>query len=337
MSNASHSYDIPRRGLLRFLGGFVGGLIASAAIVHIVASIPGLPSPAPADLDRVVISEKARLARRTSPAEIILLGDSSCMMDVDTPRLSEALGKSVLNLGTLSYLGLDAHAALLSHCLRARSEAPDILILLLHPDSLRRSESVPEYREFLRRQLELDDRNSAPRWPRAWDGRGAPAVLRERILQALVPSVVSGAFGTRYGTTWQVARYLRTHHGSLLDPSTFDRSAEGEIGEHRLAARLDEASFAFARQIPAGTRLLVGITPRPASVAATDHHERSVAMLRTWAGWLKAELALVDLPMVMADELFASRTHLNARGVALFTDALTQALGREGRRAPIPR
>jgi hypothetical protein len=292
MAIPSHHFDFSIGDLVRRLLPAVLGVALLAAILHLVSSTRLLPDPVPADLDRTLLAAKAELASGTAPASVLLLGDSSCMMDVDAPELARQLGRPVLNLGTLSYLDLTAHTALLRHALARLPSQPIDVVLLLHPGSLLRGSSLPDLDRFFRASLAQDGTGlrSAPRHPA--EGLLAGVVIREQIVQPWIPSLLRADFATAYGTTWQVRRVMQRQHGSLLDPTRFDAAAFQGRYEFHVHPRMEPACREFRSAIPAGTRLWVGLTPLPESLALSDHATRIETVLGTWAAWLRPDRVL---------------------------------------------
>lgn len=357
MPTPSHTYEFRAGEFLRRLVSPVLGVVLLAAALQVTSRLRALPLPVPSDLDRTVLAAKTELASRTQPVSVILLGDSSCMMDVDTPELARRLDRSVLNLGTLSYLDLAAHTALLRHALQHLPAPPRDVVLLLHPGSLLRSSSLPALDQFLRARLAGDSMGS-----RSFARHGAEALLggvivREQILQPWIPCVLRGEFARAYGTTWQVQRLLNRRSGTLLDPTRFDTEAHQGRYEFHLNPRLETASRELKAAIPPGTRFCVGLTPVPASLALSDHSARIQAVLDSWTPWLQPDQVLPlsstsvaagvpsggvlpgsesvnrsipthGLPAVLPDSEFATATHLNAQGVASFTARLATELRR---------
>ncbi len=328
----SHSVEFKAADLLRRLAAPALGVVVAAALVH-VASLGGLlPASAPADLDRTVLAAKADLASRSAPASIVLVGDSSCMMDVDAPALGRHLGQTVLNLGTLSYLDLAAHGMLLSHALRHASEPPREVVLLLHPGSLLRASSEPGLEHFLGERLRLgsaDPTSPIPPFRSGFtSGLLGGDIVRGQMVQPWFPSLLRGEFGAAYGTTWQIHRLLMRQSGTLLDPTPFDPLANAGRYEFHLNPALEKVSREFRSLIPAGCRFSVGLTPLPESLALDRHADRVASTLGVWASWLQPDRVLAGLPAVLPDALFASAAHLNAEGTAEFTRRLSAELAR---------
>jgi hypothetical protein len=320
----SHEYQFQGRDIARLLGAPLCVALGFSALMHGGARLRWLPEPRPRlDVDRTVLVHQVEASRQRQDAEILLVGDSSCLMDVSASQLSARLGRPVLNLGTLSYLDLNAYALLLKEYLRANSHPSPLraVVLLMHPEALRRLE--PErYHMRLLQQL-LAGADAAPE-----DGIHGKLSLalgleiwRGRVLSRWVPAPLPGAFGRFYGFSRQLDDFMRRHRGSLVDPSTTARQGNAE---YRLAVSLEASSRAFRSAVPEGVRLYVGITPVPARFAGQAYPKRHPAMLAQWSGWLGAEA--LDLPPTLPDEGFSGVTHLNAAGCREYTETLARAL-----------
>jgi hypothetical protein len=322
----SHFYELTAKDVLAIVGSPLLVLSAFACAMHIGATVNLLPPPrATLDTDRTILFHQADASRRTQDASVLLIGDSSCLMDVSALQLSETLpaGESALNLGTLSYLDLRAFAGMLRHYAAANPARLRAVVLLMHPEALRRPAPAEDYVAALAHFYEGTDHC----------GANVPPLLcalgvekfKSRVLSQMMPKPLPGIYGHRYGFTHDLWNYLSVHRGSLLDPGRFNPSSPGNV-EYRLAKSLETASQEFRAVVPPGVKLVVGITPVPESVVGPGYGELHGEMLRTWSGWLRADAALEELPVTLADDLFASTTHLNESGVRHYTERIGQAL-----------
>jgi len=335
MNPLSHEYRFQPRDVLAALAPAVAGLLLVAVLTRAVQWAGWLPAPVPADMDRVILAEKARMSAQASDAGIVLLGDSSCLMDVSAPELARRLNRQVLNLATISYVGLDEHAELLRRFTAANPGRLKTVVLLLHPEALRRSQPSPDHVRFLRAATRQDaergvwsaesrDEDASRRFLRAVDFW---APLRDSLLNRL-PSPLPRAFGPRYGFPDDLRAVLASNQGSLEDPNQLDADGLRGNPDYRLAAALEESAARFRSAVPDGVMLLVGVTPVPETFAARDHAATVREMSGTLAGWLNAG-GVLDLPPVLADADFATLTHLNAAGAARFSGLLADRLTSE--------
>lgn len=328
----SHRCEFTVTRLLRTLAGPVAAAALLAVVLHVAGAFQLLPQGAPGNLDQALLREKVRLASDpNAAAPVLILGDSSALMNVSARLLAEELGTPVLNLATLSHVDLAAQAELLRRHLATHPAAPTDLILLLHPEALWRGPGAQPLGQHLRALLD----QNAPGAPGATPSFQAPAslsetlggrLIREHLIQALLPTPLRGAFGHAHGTTWEIARELRRQNGSLQDPSTFQPGSEAPRTEYRLDPAQCTASEALQAEVPATTRLWLGLTPSPESVTDARSVARRRSLLDAWARCLRPHQVLAQLPESQPDADFASLTHLRPAAVPAFTRRLGQAM-----------
>lgn len=320
----SHGYAFSPADLFRVLGGpiLLAGFVVAA--LHSSARLGLLPAPRPAlDVDRTILVHQAEAARARHDAPIVLVGDSSCLMDVSARELGKELGVPVLNLGTLSFLDLTQYAALVRQHAASNPDRLRAVVLLMNPEALRRAGAEDYYVGVLNsfwagqdfcRTATVDDRLAC------WLGL---EIFRGRLLSRALPIPLGGPFGRRYGFNRDLERVMNRENGSVVDP-VFEKPRTA--AEYRIAPTLKLGSQQFRAAVPAGAKLLVGITPIPDRSAGTNYTALNRAMLSQWAGWLEADAVLEALPVTLPAERFARPTHLNEAAVPGYTKELAASL-----------
>src|SRR5262245_43258480 len=140
----SHSIEFTPKELLRLVLPPLVPVVLFAMAMQAGARFGLLPAPRPTlDVDRTILIHQAESSRARSGAEIVLLGDSSCLMNVNARQFGNSLGRRALNLGTFSFLDLGAHTRLLREFTQANPGQPRVVVLLMHPEALRRGDSEP--------------------------------------------------------------------------------------------------------------------------------------------------------------------------------------------------
>jgi hypothetical protein len=279
------------------------------------------------DTDRTILLHQAEASQRPDDSNLLLIGDSSCLMDVVAAELGRDLpGCRARNLGSLSYLDLEAFGTILRHYLVAHPGQVRAVVLLMHAEALRRPGGTEYHQQVLDSFYRATD-FCGPSLPRISCALGVE-ILRGRLLSRAVPQPLSGAFGRTYGFTHDLWEYLATHRGSAIDPNNFDPTQISGSIEFRLARSLEPASRQFRALIPENMKLIVGITPLPQSAAPPGFAKRHQDFLRTWSQWLEADAALAELPAVWPDARFASAAHLNEEGARVYTQQLAESLSR---------
>jgi hypothetical protein len=327
MKSPSHFYEFTLKEAGRVVAIPLLTLTVFPLAMHLGAVTKLLPPPRPAlDVDRTILIHQATASRTRHDAKVLLIGDSSCLMNVAADQLRRSLPQPslTLNLGTLSYLDLHAFSTILSNYVMANPERPRLVVLLMHPEALRRPGPTDYHVESLEHFYAGLD-HCGPGVSRPLCALGVE-IFRGRILSRGVPQPLPGAFGREYGFTHDLWEYLSAHQGSALDPGRFDPAAASGNLEYRLAPAVERGSRAFRAAVPAATRLMVGITPVPESLAQEGYEPLQQQMLATWGDWLSADALLTELPATVPDHLFASATHLNEPGVRLYTEQLSASI-----------
>ena len=82
----------------------------------------------------------------------------------------------------------------------------------------------------------------------------------------------------------------------------------------------------FRSKIPPGVKLIIGLTPGPASTVSADAAELRTGLLREWNRWINADVLLTNLPAALPDGFFSRTSHLNQQGQRVFTSLLEKEL-----------
>jgi hypothetical protein len=320
----SHSCNFKAREIVWLIVPILLSISVFAAVMHAGARLNVFPKPRPTlDIDRTILVHQADAARTTQDARVVLIGDSSCLMDVSARNLSEQVHESTLNLGTFSYLGLRDYARLLQAHFASTAESRKIIILLMHPEALRRPAPDARYGQMISDYFNgVDHCETATFYHCLCCGLGLE-IIRGRFVTRILPQPLRDRYGDLYGFTSGLDRRLTEQRGSLIDmePKPFSGNAE-----YRLANSLEMQSRTFRAVLPNGAKLLVGITPVPDTFAPAGYAEQFQSMLRQWSQWLQADVALTNLSSTMPDRFFSKVTHLNAEGVLAYTEQVGRSI-----------
>ena len=304
----------------------VRGAWRTAVVVAVLVAIAMLATarghvPLPANPDGVVAATQIARAETLPGAELLVLGDSSAMTDVDVDVLGRERGStSAESLATLGFVGPAGYAALLER-LTARHVRPHALVLLVHRESLVFTEDV-----FARSPYERAALGGA--------AHTVPSVVRDTktalagALRSVVPLPLIGPWGVAYGSPGDLRRHIERHHGTMVDPTPRRSRAGAGVYEYRLseavARRLPRLADALAAAAPRCFAL--GLTPDPAGHATHDLPQRHAVLARVAELLRVAPTALLELPPALADDLFATSAHLNAEGRRVYTPLVAAAL-----------
>jgi hypothetical protein len=310
---------------------FAGGLLWCWA--H-----PALPPPQ--TVEKIIVDEQIKRAQRISQADVILIGDSSALMDVDAKLLGSLLGgRKVENLSTLGYVGAQGYAHLLDLCL-SRGIGVRTVVLLMHGISLNRpTGDWDRWQDWVLTGRIFTEPEENPLV-------GLRARLSAVWLDRLFALPMPEAWGRSYGTHFELADAIAANAGSIYNPS-LDFPAEtgrwdaGDAGPdphrdpgftYRLspAAALGLRTFALTAAKYPIQQVFFGITPAflSSKTDRTIDENRQVsqevgAIMR---GALGARFEPLDLMPFRADEYFATAAHLNQIGRGHFTRTLASVL-----------
>jgi len=319
----SHTCEFTIKALAPLVAWPCVVVVAFGVLMHVGASLRLLPTPRPTlDTERTVLLHQADAARTTHNAEIVLLGDSSCLMNVSARQLNTELGRRALNLGTFSFLDVNAHASMLREYAQANPGKLRTVVLLMHAESLRRLSAEPYYVEALENFWADQDQSTTGTIAGQVNRALGVDIFKGRLLSRALPLPLGGAYGRRYGFTRDLESALTAESGSVIDP---DPQPLTGTAEYRLAPTLEKTSRNLRTAVPPGVTLLVGITPAPERFAGARYPAQQAAMLQQWAGWLGA-IALTNLPAALPDSSFVRTTHLTESVIPAYTTALAKAL-----------
>lgn len=318
-----HVYRFDRRDLARNVAATVGlVLLAGLAVLGLLCTgLAGKPALL-GNADSTILATKARLASEPSAARLAFVGDSSCLVNVDIPTLRTA-GVEAVNLGTLSYLGLDAFGLLARRFCEGHSPAE--IVLVVHPECLRLAQASAEHRRILETALGLGEP--------AWSLQAGPAAealgfeeARERWLDRALPTPLRGGLGARYGFTRDLQRELLGNGGTLEETAQYVAAASTASAEYRIAPRIRTECERFRKLLPPGTRLRLVISPVPRSHALRRHEATVSEMAATVAASLGAERPRDPMPAILPDTDFGTTTHLRPEAARRYTLRLAEAL-----------
>lgn len=317
----SHDYESTAGPAMAALGRPLLGVVFVALLLHGLNASGLLPAPKPIrDMDRTVMWDRVQSSRSKAP--VVLVGDSSCLMGVSGADMRVELERPVKNLGAMSFLDLGAFATLASNAVAA-GNPPGTLILLVHPEFLTRPAADSQYGDFFSAQLrgEPEPAEGFGEKIGVWSGVTA---FRDRVETRVRPFPLQGEFRAAYGFNDGLLEAMHLDDGGLVDPRTYINSGISNATV-TLSPRLEAQAAAFRKSIPPGVKLYVGITPRPGSEAGPGYNSTYIDAVTRLASWMGPDVTpLVKLPPTLADDSFATRTHLSASGRLILTHRLLE-------------
>jgi hypothetical protein len=327
----SHEYKFSLRDLSQTFVPPLLALLALVGTLKLTRQFGFLPRPAAAlDPNTAILMHQSRAAHSPGRADLVLVGDSTCLVGVDPPVLSKALPNraAAINLAMLSWFDLRDYSELAADFAQENAGQVRTVVLLVTPEKLgmSRSDGQEKFWHEIRSDSNTSGRNSDA-------ALGLPdplglRCLRENLLGHVlaVPLRQRGQGTAYFGFSSEVDGYMTAHHGSALDFSPFIRPKTTPEPNWTFAPDLETQSRGFRAQMPRGTKLLVGFTPVARSFLAPEQYAPRRELLYRWNLWLQADAMLTNLPACLPDVLFASKGHLNQRGQSRFTQILATNL-----------
>jgi hypothetical protein len=326
MSSSTSSSDIGARGLiasarlvLEAAGPACLVAVALAAAAATLLERAGVRHPPPLDIESLIVQGQRERARTIPEADLLLIGDSSALMDVDSVALGEALGRRAESLATIGFVGPAGYARLLRDYAASGRRVTTVLVLM-SPVSLSLTEPEFDRRAFESMVVE------------PVQGCG-PARAGEVIYRHLVAPTLAlplpGAYGRFYGGAAALEVALERGQGSLTDPNTW--KAQPATITLRISDAVAKRLEILRRTLLelGARRVLSGLSPLPER-ALTDRNPKLMqALSAELARRLDAE-ALAGLAFSLPDERFASLTHLNAAGRSAYSKELAALLRDRG-------
>ncbi len=323
----SHWYSFDRKDLVRNLAATLGLLLVAGigALGLLWSGWAGRPALL-GDPDATILGTKARLASGISEARMAFVGDSSCLINVDIPTLRSA-GIDAVNLGTLSYLGIDDFG-LLAQRFCATHTGPLEVVLVVHPECLRLAQPSARHRTLLATALDSPEPSWRFRRESLAEALGFED-LRERWMDRVLPTPMRGGLGRRYGFTRDLQRELLRQGGTLEETAHYDptpAAASGASAEYRIAPRIRSECQRFRTRLPGGVSLRLIVSPVPRSHALRNHEATVAGMSDTVAGWLGAPGSDHALPSILPDGDFGTPTHLRPEAARRYTRRLAESM-----------
>jgi hypothetical protein len=299
-------------------------VLGVAAIAH-WKSPTQLRADEPQFVDALIATQIDRAGTIDAP-EVLILGDSSALMNIDPILLGHLLGRRVETLATVAYAGPRGMAALLDR-LANRGLRPGLILLTMHSAGLARK---PEWSTWTERVV----RGPPDRQVETNLLRGALGKLND-LVSTTIYRPLEGAYGSYYGGLMDFERFVRLHHGGAVDPRPRSRDGDTpvkalewccsfEISEH-FRAELPALRTALGRHPGVPVRLLVSPLPKRWATPL-GRANRSSATNEILAGLGLDLSALIDSPEYLPGADFAAPTHLHESAVPVFTRLLGQKL-----------
>ena len=290
--------------------------------------------PAYPSVDHLIVDTQLERLREREPADLILLGDSSCLMGIKAPQLAVQLNLEIENYCTIGYVGPAGYAAMLNDIKPGRRHRHWIVVAL-NPAQFVRQASWESWVGYVATGSQRRIRHT-PTVKDAFDAG------RRSVNSLLAYEPLPGMFALYYGGTASVQAELRNSRGSMLDPGyglrfaslqalegSADRPNLGSIAELTPNQAFIDALRSLQLSVTRFGRrdVFLLITPVPEGVLDS----RGVAELNAARKAIGLTLGLtpenvLDMPLQLPAVYFSSQTHLNRWGRIRYTEYLAEVL-----------
>lgn len=322
----SHTYKLPNRDIWTIIGLPIGGVLLLGMMIRLIVFLPFVPNPRPTlDVDRTVIVQQIDASNRTDQADILLIGDSSCLMNVDAALLSEISGKRATNLGTLSFLDIHTFSRLLRNYLANQTKEPPTIIFLTHPDFVRKRSSSQAHIETF--DYYSNQKDHAYGYLASWDPRRllGTHIVDGRFISR-IPIALSGRFAHFYGFTTELMEFMDLHNGSAIDPRILEADSLTGSTDYRVAKFHVRQAPDLISAVPPSTKFYLGLTPMPESFPDEEFAVEYDRLLQEWSAVFTNSISLSKLPPTLDDSAFATKTHLTGKAAMEYTQILFEQI-----------
>jgi hypothetical protein len=276
------------------------------------------------DPDSTIISTKVQLAATSSKKRIAFVGDSSCLVNIHIPTMKEN-GIEAINLGTLSYLGIDSFGLLAQRFCQDKPDAQ--IFVVLHPECIRMVASSSEHRKILMEALNQSTDRSTP-FQLSNLRKITVDEFSSRLLEGWLPTPIKGQLGFRYGFTHNLTDEVFSSGGFMEETRKFDASISHGSSDYRIARRIQNECTLFRSYLPKGIKVHLLVSPIPQSHATRGHEKKVLEMQNEIGNWIQAENPSFNLPTVLPDSSFGTVTHLLPNSAHEYTRQLCLMLSR---------
>jgi hypothetical protein len=268
--------------------------------------------------DSAIISTKARMATTSNQKRIAFVGDSSCLVNIHIPTMKDN-GIEAINLGTLSFLGIDSFGLLAQRFCQSKPDAQ--IFLVLHPECIRMVESSSEHRKILMEALDQSTDGST-QFELSKLRRITVDDFSSRLFSGWLPTPIKGQLGYRYGFTHNLRNEIFAAGGFMEETGRFGASVSLNSSEYRIARRIQSECTLFRSYLPKGVKVRLLVSPIPQSHATRGHEKQVREMQSEIEKWIQADNPSVKMPSVLSDSNFGTVTHLLPNSAREYTRQL---------------
>jgi hypothetical protein len=298
-----------------------------------------------ADVGSVSVIEQLLRARSIGPVDVLFIGDSSCLMNIDPGALGRRLGKRVASLCSVGLIGPAGYAHLLREYADSGSQYQQ-LVVVLHPETLLWDATLVWWTEWVKR-------GGPPDAPDAWSDRLVNGLrfIEAKYLGQIVRIPMQGSFALYYGSI-ESTRATVQGTGTLVQPDDTLRfasmsqflhwSSQADRSDHpfnelckRYRAAMPNEPFnrsleglsATLQAMPSRpTKLLLSPVPHDCMDPLISQRLETAKVSIAQRLGSSANIRTVDAPLDLPSSYFGTVSHLNIYGRQLYTELLADLI-----------
>lgn len=269
------------------------------------------------NLGLLLVNEQIKRAKNLSYANIVIVGDSSGLMNIDALKLEKHLNVRVENLSTMQITGPHSYGLLLKQVASRAAGKLRLVLLVLHPDSVDLNEKVLSEANYENYITEM-------KGPIVLANNYYSKVRQDLLSHVVDLQIMPGAYGNFYGSADNVLTFMNKNRGSLIDPNFMTVPTQQKIG--------GKISAAFAWRWQKLGKILQGLEYPLAFIMSpveqNRYNQRIIKKLKQnlIENLRVSQLYTLNLPEAFTTSHFATATHLNRIQRSAYSDSLAKAL-----------
>ena len=305
MSFVTNNFSFKK--ILLFIIVIFANLSVLSFILRIALHLNLLPEFQPAiDIDRVVITSKIDLSKNLNQPDIIFLGDSSCLMNIDTKFIIQKTKLNAVNLGTLSFLNIDSYKKLLAN-ISSKNKLPKIVCLIVHPELLRKTTFSDSHREVFESYNSKIQVNHNEYFLNDYLSIN---IFKNRIYSKMPIALNNNSFRDYYGFTTIMKNYIYNNHGSAVDPRKFKLEDNNGNTLYRINNQNLIALKNISVDLPKDVKLCLCLSPVPEELTGNNYADLINSMYNEIEANIE-NIKIIKAPYTYKGISFSTKTHLS--------------------------
>ena len=293
-----------------------------ALIFRILLFINILPEFRPAiDIDRVVITSKIDLSKNLDPPDIIFLGDSSCLMNIDTKYISKKTNLNAFNLGTLSFLNINTYPKLINN-LYENNKLPKIIFLIVHPELLRKASYSDNHMNIFNSYNNKINSNNHENF---LDDFLSINIFKNRIYSRIPIPLNNNEFRNYYGFTTTMNDFISDNYGSAVDPRKLNLNDSHGNTLYKISSNNLNMMKDLSINLPSSIKLFLCLSPVPEELTGNNYSNLIDEMYNEIDSNIE-NITLIRGPYTYKGDLFSTKTHLNEKIRKAYNDSILELL-----------